>query len=65
VAGFLGGINWALLVTCIYKCAPQHARLSWKWPNLVMLCSIEEGTLGLPMWDPRRNFRDRLHQMPI
>lgn len=37
----------------------------WRWPNPVMLCEIQEGTLGLPIWDPRRNFRDRLHQMPI
>lgn len=37
----------------------------WRWPNPVMLCAIEEGSLGLPIWDPRRNPRDRLHQMPI
>ena len=30
-----------------------------------MLCEIEEGTLGLPVWDPRKNYWDRLHQMPI
>ena len=30
-----------------------------------MLCEIEEGTLGLPVWDPRRNPRDRTHLMPI
>eukprot|EP00250_Pteridium_aquilinum_P017711 c23748_g1_i2 orf=1450-2865(+) len=37
----------------------------WRWPNPVMLCEIEEGTLGLPVWDPRKNPRDRLHLMPI
>jgi len=31
----------------------------------VMLCDIEEGTLGLQVWDPRRNFKDRGHLMPI
>ncbi|KAI4987487.1 hypothetical protein ZWY2020_020287 [Hordeum vulgare] len=38
----------------------------WKWPNPVRPCHIEEeGPLSLPVWDPRRNFRDRGHQMPI
>ncbi|KAI3840273.1 hypothetical protein MKW92_000522 [Papaver armeniacum] len=35
----------------------------WQWPNPVLLCAIEEGSL--PVWDPRRNHRDRLHHMPI
>ncbi|XP_020100843.1 nuclear poly(A) polymerase 1 [Ananas comosus] len=76
VAGFLGGINWALLVARICQLYPNalpsmlvsrffRVYTQWRWPNPVMLCSIEEGTLGLPVWDPRRNFRDRLHQMPI
>ncbi|KAJ6875001.1 nuclear poly(A) polymerase 1 [Populus alba x Populus x berolinensis] len=30
-----------------------------------MLCAIEEGSLGLPVWDPRRNPKDRYHLMPI
>lgn len=30
-----------------------------------MLCAIEEGSLGLPVWDPRRNRKDRFHLMPI
>lgn len=30
-----------------------------------MLCSIEENELGFPVWDPRRNPRDRFHLMPI
>lgn len=37
----------------------------WRWPNPVMLCAIEEGSLGLPVWDPRRNPKDRYHLMPI
>ncbi|THU69758.1 hypothetical protein C4D60_Mb08t17790 [Musa balbisiana] len=76
VAGFLGGINWALLVARICQLYPNalpsmlvsrffRVYTQWRWPNPVMLCEIQEGTLGLPVWDPRRNFRDRLHQMPI
>jgi len=37
----------------------------WRWPNPVMLCAIEEGSLGLSVWDPRRNPKDRYHLMPI
>ncbi|KAJ0962781.1 hypothetical protein J5N97_027903 [Dioscorea zingiberensis] len=76
VAGFLGGINWALLVARICQLYPNalpsmlvsrffRVFTQWRWPNPVMLCSIEEGQLGLPVWDPRRNPRDRHHQMPI
>ncbi|MCL7041726.1 hypothetical protein MKW94_010562 [Papaver nudicaule] len=74
VAGFLGGINWALLVARICQLYPNalpsmlvsrffRVYTQWRWPNPVMLCTIEEGSL--PIWDPRRNHRDRLHQMPI
>ncbi|RDY06621.1 Nuclear poly(A) polymerase 1, partial [Mucuna pruriens] len=30
-----------------------------------MLCAIEEGSLGLQVWDPRRYPKDRFHLMPI
>ncbi|KAJ6837458.1 nuclear poly(A) polymerase 1 [Iris pallida] len=76
VSGFLGGINWALLVAWICQLYPNAlpsmlvshffwVYTQWHWPNSVMLCEIEEGTLGLPIWDPRRNFKDRGHMMPI
>ncbi|XP_004299564.1 PREDICTED: poly(A) polymerase-like [Fragaria vesca subsp. vesca] len=76
VAGFLGGINWALLVARICQLYPNalpnmlvsrffRVYTQWRWPNPVMLCAIEEGSLGLPIWDPRRNPRDRYHLMPI
>ena len=76
VTGFLGGVNWALLVARICQLYPNaipsmlvsrffRVYTQWRWPNPVMLCSIEEGTLGFPVWDPRRNPRDRTHHMPI
>ncbi|GMP61998.1 hypothetical protein CsSME_00024269 [Camellia sinensis var. sinensis] len=75
VSGFLGGINWALLVARICQLYPNalpNMLVSrffkvynlWRWPNPVMLCPIQDGSLGLPVWDPRRNFRDRQHLMP-
>ncbi|KAG6550837.1 hypothetical protein Mapa_007633 [Marchantia paleacea] len=76
VTGFLGGVNWALLVARICQLYPNavpsmlvsrffRVYTQWRWPNPVMLCAIDEGTLGLPVWDPRKNPRDRTHQMPI
>ncbi|KAE9600246.1 putative polynucleotide adenylyltransferase [Lupinus albus] len=76
VAGFLGGINLALLVARICQLFPNalpnmlvsrffRVYTQWKWPNPVMLCAIEEGSLRLPVWDPRRNPKDRCHLMPI
>ncbi|CAK9145353.1 unnamed protein product [Ilex paraguariensis] len=76
VAGFLGGINWALLVARICQLYPNalpnmlvsrffRVYTQWRWPNPVMLCAIEEGSLGLQVWDPRRYPKDRFHLMPI
>ncbi|KAF4375231.1 hypothetical protein F8388_000988 [Cannabis sativa] len=76
VAGFLGGINWALLVARICQLYPNalpnmlvsrffRVYTQWRWPNPVMLCIIEEGSLGLQVWDPRRYHKDRFHLMPI
>ncbi|KAJ6340364.1 hypothetical protein OIU77_008175 [Salix suchowensis] len=76
VSGFLGGINWALLVARVCQLFPNalpnmlvsrffRVYTQWRWPNPVMLSTIEEGSLGLPVWDPRRNPKDRYHLMPI
>ncbi|KAH0869447.1 hypothetical protein HID58_076469, partial [Brassica napus] len=71
VSGFLGGINWALLVARIcqlYPNALQTFYTQWHWPNPILLCSIDDegsSSLGLQVWDPRRNPKDLLHKMPI
>ncbi|KAK9282074.1 hypothetical protein L1049_004986 [Liquidambar formosana] len=76
VTGFLGGVNWALLVARVCQLYPNavpsmlvsrffRVYTQWRWPNPVMLCAIEEDELGFSVWDPRRNPRDRTHHMPI
>ncbi|XP_010526081.1 PREDICTED: nuclear poly(A) polymerase 4 isoform X2 [Tarenaya hassleriana] len=76
VTGFLGGVNWGLLVARVCQLYPNaipsmlvsrffRVYTQWRWPNPVMLCAIEEDELGFPVWDPRKNPRDRYHHMPI
>eukprot|EP00899_Mesostigma_viride_P003330 jgi/Mesvir1/12999/Mv06004-RA.1 len=76
VIGFLGGVNWAILVGRVCQLFPNAlpgmlvARFfrvysQWWWPNPVMLKEIEDSPLGLPVWDPRKNPRDGSHLMPI
>ncbi|XP_031119750.1 nuclear poly(A) polymerase 4-like [Ipomoea triloba] len=74
--GFLGGINWALLVARVCQLYPNaspsmlvsrfyRVYTLWRWSNPLMLCEIEDFELGFSVWDPRKNHWDRIHQMAI
>jgi len=81
VLGFLGGVNWAIMVAYVCKRHPNEppsALLStffkifatWNWPEPVMLDNANgtaTGTTsgGMKPWDPKTNPRDARHVMPI
>ncbi|KAG6615613.1 Poly(A) polymerase [Phytophthora cinnamomi] len=77
VLGFLGGVNWAILVARICQFYPNALPASllsrffriyqmWTWPNPIMLDRVDNPlNLGFPGWNPKINVRDRLHLMPI
>ncbi len=77
VTGYLGGVNWAILVAFVCKQFPNAAPSVilknffilysvWNWPAPVMLRPIEKDpSLDMTVWDPRENPRDRSHLMPI
>ncbi|KAL4560008.1 hypothetical protein LXL04_032156 [Taraxacum kok-saghyz] len=76
VTGFLGGVNWALLVARVCQFYPNavpsmlvsrffRVYTQWRWPNPVMLCTIQQGELGFTVWDPRKYPKDKTHHMPI
>lgn len=77
VMGFLGGVNWALLIARVCQFYPRATSSTliakffkiyskWQWPTPVMLCPIEdEPSIGFTVWDPRKNPKDRGHIMPI
>eukprot|EP00557_Chaetoceros_sp_GSL56_P006421 CAMPEP_0176504642 /NCGR_PEP_ID=MMETSP0200_2-20121128/16049_1 /TAXON_ID=947934 /ORGANISM="Chaetoceros sp., Strain GSL56" /LENGTH=785 /DNA_ID=CAMNT_0017904101 /DNA_START=189 /DNA_END=2546 /DNA_ORIENTATION=- len=80
VLGFLGGINWAILVAWVCKRNPDasiplllkiffHTFARWRWPKPVVLTPIvknpPQGVAALTIWDPANNPRDRAQIMPI
>eukprot|EP00854_Cymbomonas_tetramitiformis_P005795 gene5795-6989_t len=76
VLGFLGGVNWAILVARICQLYPKgvpsvlvrgffKVYSLWKWPNPIVLCEIEDDAdLNFPVWDARKR-SDRKDRMPI
>ncbi|KAF2261764.1 Poly(A) polymeras-like protein [Lojkania enalia] len=76
VFGYPGGVAWAIMVARICQLYPFACgatilskffslMMKWHWPRPVMLKSIEEGSLGLRVWNPQIYPQDRLHLMPI
>ena len=78
VLGFLGGVNWAILVCWISQKNPMarpHELLrsffkrfsTWNWPTPLRIAKKSLSTVrsDLPVWDPVNNYRDKLHLMPI
>ncbi len=81
VLGFLGGVNWAIMVAYVCKEYPkQHPSTllttffkvfaTWNWPEPVLLDNYNETVIGtaaegMKPWDPKTNPRDARHVMPI
>jgi poly(A) polymerase len=78
VLGFLGGVNWAILVCWISQKNPEakppellrafFKRFStWNWPTPVRIAKKHTSSIrhDLTVWDPINNFRDAKHLMPI
>lgn len=81
VLGFLGGINWAILVAWVCKRNPDASPTvllkiffrtfsRWNWPKPIILTQSLKiyppaGVSPLNTWDPTTNARDGLHIMPI
>jgi len=81
VLGFLGGVNWAIMVAYVCKRYPKEQPSSllsiffkifatWNWPKPVFLGNANETATGstvggMKAWDPNTNPRDARHVMPI
>eukprot|EP00934_Nitzschia_sp_Nitz4_P005779 Nitzschia sp. Nitz4//scaffold36_size144017//13588//15793//NITZ4_003066-RA/size144017-snap-gene-0.203-mRNA-1//-1//CDS//3329549396//5769//frame0 len=81
VLGFLGGVNFAILVAWVCKRHPTlppstllriffRTFATWKWPKPVQLCPVQQQAppgvpSEMPVWDPVTNHHDARHIMPI
>ncbi|XBW37140.1 hypothetical protein QEN19_002718 [Hanseniaspora menglaensis] len=76
VFGFPGGVAWAMLVAKICQLYPNansativqkffFVYYNWKWPQPVLLRTIETNKLPFRVWNPTKSNQDRFHKMPV
>ena len=76
VFGYLGGVSWAILIARICQLYPNAAPSTllhsffrvyslWRWPAAVRLNESFDAGLGLNIWNPDINYKDRYDLMPI
>lgn len=76
VMGFPGGVAWAMLVARVCQLYPQATSAvilskffvimcKWSWPTPVLLKAIEDGPLGVRIWNPKIYHGDKFHLMPV
>lgn len=80
VLGFLGGVNYAILVAYICQRFPTASPSIiikrffqifsiWQWPTPVLLTAIDQDNENslrkFPIWNPELNIKDAQHIMPI
>eukprot|EP00605_Chrysophyceae_sp_TOSAG23-4_P000983 GSChrysophyteH1.ASY1.ANO1.1083.1 assembled CDS len=77
VLGFLGGVNWAILVAFVCQRYPHACPALlllrffqmfaiWPWTTPVMLVDLLLSQLyALPIWNPKLYAKERAHVMPI
>jgi poly(A) polymerase Pap1 len=59
-------LRWIVLLVHLSYCHFTQVYKLWPWPCPVKLREVEEDeSLGLAVWNPRYNLRDRSHLMPI
>ncbi|TYZ65435.1 hypothetical protein PybrP1_011714 [[Pythium] brassicae (nom. inval.)] len=73
--GYLGGVNWCILVCFINQLYPTAAPstlllrffmvlANWKWPLAIQLCKTHDAKLGLEVWNANSG-NNRYQVMPI
>ncbi|TDH70997.1 uncharacterized protein CCR75_005106 [Bremia lactucae] len=73
--GYLGGVNWCILVCFINQLYPTAAPSTlllrffmvlnnWKWPLAIQLCKSHDTKLGLEIWNANAG-HNRYQVMPI
>ncbi|KAG6610295.1 Poly(A) polymerase [Phytophthora cinnamomi] len=73
--GYLGGVNWCILVCFINQLYPTASPSTlllrffmvlnnWKWPLAIQLCKTHDANLGLEVWNANAG-HNRYQVMPI